>query len=95
MVRPDQADAALPEAPRGARGWTVQLAAYPTQAEAAELIRSLRSRGFDAFHQEADVSGTSWHRVRVGVFGSRAEAEARARTLASASPYDPFVTQHP
>ncbi len=96
VVRPDPADGAtLPSAPKGARGWTVQLAAYPTKDEAAKLIRSLRSRGFEAFHQEADVSGTAWHRVRVGVFETRAEAEARGRTLASASPYDPYVTQHP
>jgi cell division septation protein DedD len=84
----------LPPPPAGS-GWTVQLAAYPTEDEAAKLIRDVRSRGFEAFHQRAEVNGQVWHRVRVGLHPDKASAEAAARTLASASPYDPFVTRHP
>ena len=93
-ARPEGAGDALPGPPSGA-GWTVQLAAYPSEAEAAELIRDLRGRGFAAFHQRADVNGQTWHRVRVDLHADKASAEAAARTLASASPYDPFVTRHP
>jgi cell division protein FtsN len=85
----------LSEAPKG-RGFTIQLAAYPSPKEADELVLSLRSAGFDeAFYQVAKVNSRTWYRVRVGIYGSRAEADSAASRLAGVSPYDPYITTHP
>jgi cell division protein FtsN len=85
----------LSEAPKG-RGFTIQLAAYPSPKEADELVASLRSAGFnEAFYQVAKVNGRTWYRVRVGIYGSRVEAESAAGRLAGVSPYDPYITTHP
>jgi cell division septation protein DedD len=91
---PTPASDGLPPAPTR-RGWTVQLAAYETPAEARALIRTLQAGGHDVFHQEVLVNGTTWHRVRVGLYPSREAAESAAARLANASPYEPFVTRHP
>ena len=83
------------QAPTG-RGWTIQLAAYPSKDEAESLVENLRGSGFDqSFYQVATVNGRTWYRVRVGVYRSRAEAESAAKRLAGASPYDPYITPHP
>lgn len=83
------------EAPNG-RGFTIQLAAYPSKDEAESLVGNLRGAGFEqAFYQVATVNGRTWYRVRVGVYRSRAEAESAAKRLAGASPYDPYITPHP
>ena len=85
----------LSEAPKG-RGFTIQLAAYPSPKEADELVASLRSAGFnEAFYQVAKVNSRTWYRVRVGIYGSRVEAESAAGRLAGVSPYDPYITTHP
>jgi len=82
-------------APDG-RGFTIQLAAYPSPKEADELVASLRAAGFDeAFYQVAKVNSRTWYRVRVGLYGSRPEAESAAGRLAGVSPYDPYITTHP
>jgi cell division septation protein DedD len=73
----------------------VQLAAYESADKARDLISSLRGKGIEAFHQQGDVEGTTWHRVRVGVYASRAEAELGAARLVGASPFDPYVTRIP
>jgi DedD protein len=83
------------QGPKG-RGFTIQLAAYPSSKEADELVASLRAAGFkDAFYQVAKVNGRTWYRVRVGVYRSRPEAESAAGRLAGVSPYDPYITTHP
>ena len=83
------------DAPRG-KGFTIQLAAYPSSKEAGELVGSLRAAGFEeSFYQVAAVNGRTWYRVRVGVYRSRAEALAAAGRLAGVSPYDPYITTHP
>ena len=88
-------DASLPASPPGRTGFTVQLAAYPSSMEAGELIGDLRSKGFEAFHQEASVDGKTWYRVRVGVYSSREDAESEARRLSKVSPFTPYVTTQP
>lgn len=85
----------LPEAPTGAHGYTVQLAAYDTPDKARELIASLRARGIEAFHQQAEVQGQTWYRVRVGIHATREQADEAARTLVGVSPFEPFVARQP
>jgi len=94
---PPAAEAAgpsLPVAPAG-RGYTVQVGAYETEAEAAETVAVLQQQGLPVFHVEAVVNGKTWHRVRVGIHPSRAAAEEAAEALSAATPFPPFVTTQP
>jgi DedD protein len=94
-VTEETSDRPASQGPKG-KGFTIQLAAYPSAKEADELVASLRAAGFkDAFYQVAKVNGRTWYRVRVGVYRSRAEAESAASRLAGVSPYDPYITTHP
>lgn len=66
---PPQADASL------ARGWIVQVRSTTDKASADSLQASLVDAGFPAFVVSADVRGETWYRVRVGRYGTKAEAE--------------------
>ena len=90
----EAAGSSLPAAPAG-RGYTVQVGAYETQAEAAETVAVLQKQGLPVFHVEAVVNGKTWHRVRVGIHPSRAAAEEAAEALSAATPFPPFVTTQP
>jgi cell division septation protein DedD len=88
-------DAALPQAPPGEKGFTVQVAAYESATDASSLITKLRGLGYPAFHVSATVDGRTWHRVRVGIYSDRAQAEALAQRLDGSTPFPPYVTKHP
>jgi hypothetical protein len=68
--------------PRGR--WGVQVAAHPTVEEARAFVaahgRALRALG-PVYVLEREIDGTTWFRVRVGGFSSRARAEAGRRRL--------------
>ena len=69
---------AAPAASAGARGYTVQLAAYDTRSDAESMVARLTARGLDA-----RVAGTTApYRVRVGRWTRRADAVAAQRDLA-------------
>jgi cell division septation protein DedD len=84
----------LPPPPAG-KGFTVQIGAYESVDEARSVIASLAERGLPVFHQEASVDGRTWHRVRVGLYDQRADADAAAARLGGATPFTPFVTRQP
>jgi DedD protein len=66
---------AKPAAPAAAR-WTVQVAAYATDAEAARLVKRLKDLGYDA-----RVATKDPYRVRVGRFAARDSATAMMTRL--------------
>lgn len=56
--------------------WSVQVAAFKTQGQAASLHKQLKQAGFDAYIAPAVASdGQTNYRVRVGTFKSKAEAQ--------------------
>ncbi|MDQ6716834.1 MAG: SPOR domain-containing protein [Gemmatimonadota bacterium] len=68
--------------------YAVQVAAFPTRSDAEEMAARLTRRGLDAH-----ADGTQWpFRVRVGHYGSYAEAAAELRKL-KAQKMAGFVTQ--
>lgn len=90
LPRPRHRAARLPFARRMTNGsWTVQVSST-TDAVEAELEREwLAHRGEEAFVMPAAVRGTTWQRVLVGGYPTRAEAEAglaRLRSLDTAVP---------
>ena len=75
--RPTSATPAPASATRSAPGFSVQVAAFPTQAAADKFRESLAAKGYDV-----RVWGTEApFRVRVGRFATRAEANALAGEL--------------
>jgi len=78
-------------APGSHGGYAVQLAAFSTASEAEAMASTLREAGVDAYLMEVEVRGETWHRVRVGRFGARADAAAWLGGLDEYTPFDPIV----
>jgi len=56
--------------------WSVQVAAFKTQAQADTLQRQLKQAGFDTYVAVAAAAdGGTHYRVRLGAFASKADAE--------------------
>lgn len=70
------APATSSSAPSGSEKFNIQIASYPTEAEAKQMMEKWRKRGYSAFTTTGEVPGKgTWHRVRMGRFQTRAEAE--------------------
>lgn len=78
----------------GNGAYTVQVFSSTKQANASELMASLKKKGFPAYlNQYQDENKQTWYRVRVGK-GSKAEADAMAAKLkASGDIKSPKVMQ--
>jgi len=79
--------------PAAARPWTVQVSSFRSRALADELRGQLAAKGFDAYMVSVTTEeGRVRHRVRVGGFTTRAEAERVANELRGERNLNPFVT---
>lgn len=71
---PTPAGAAAPGAPVGK--FTLQVGSHPSSAESAEQVERLKAQGLEAFQKTVDLKEKGlWHRVYLGVFSSKEEAE--------------------
>jgi len=69
-------------APRGGKTYTVQVAAFSDQATAQALTTRLIQKGYQAYLNPQQVPGKGlWHRVRIGHYREREEAERMAERL--------------
>lgn len=81
---PGGTEAATPSSDEWAdAGWTVQVTATTDPAGAEAIAARLRSRGYDAYTIKAPARGQIWHRVRVGRFATKAEAQDVEQRLKS------------
>ena len=57
--------------------YSIQVASYPTLESAQKRVNRLKAAGYDAFIVDAFIEkyGSTWHRVRVGGFASKEEAQ--------------------
>ncbi len=69
-----------PAAASGGR-YILQAGSSRNAADAERLRASLALQGMVAQVQPVTINGETWHRIRVGPFGSRAEADAAQRQL--------------
>ena len=76
--------------------FTIQLRSSPQEADSRSFADTLRAAGFDAYVARADLGARgTWYRVRVGRYGSRAEAQqAVAKLRASGSGRDAIVVAY-
>ncbi|HEX6723558.1 MAG TPA: SPOR domain-containing protein [Burkholderiaceae bacterium] len=77
------AEPAKPAAANGTR-FVVQVGAYGEASSARDMRQRVDKLGLKSYTQTAEVDGTKRHRVRVGPFNSRDEAEKAAGTLKAA-----------
>lgn len=70
--------------PAGGGRYILQAGSSRSAADAERLRASLALQGMVAQVQAVTVNGETWHRIRVGPFASRAEADAAQRQLRSA-----------
>jgi cell division septation protein DedD len=75
--------------PSGA--FTIQVVALKTADAARSLMGRLQSKNYRAYLEEGGESGL--HRVRVGRFATRTEAEQVARKLQQEWKFRPYITQ--
>lgn len=63
--------------------FTVQISAWRSSLNARREAERFQRAGYSAYVQRANIpsKGGAWYRVRVGQFGTRAEAERQAREL--------------
>jgi cell division protein FtsN len=74
--------ASMPESDPGLiTGWVVQVKSTTDKQAADALQAALAREGFPAFVVSADVRNQTWHRVRVGRYSEREDAEVVANRL--------------
>jgi len=87
QVEPDE------EAPSGTDGgYQIQVASFKVQGDADAFVEDLRKRGHRAYRQAAYVSGRGlWHRVRIGPFKTKFQANLYRKKLEGKERMNAFV----
>jgi DedD protein len=62
-------------------GWIFQVASLTERAKADAMAGNLKSKGFPAFVEEAEVNGRTYYRVRVGPRKERKDIDALAASV--------------
>ena len=62
-------------------GWIFQVASLTEREKAAAMASNLKSKGFPAFVEEAEVNGRTYYRVRVGPRQERKDIDALAAAV--------------
>ncbi|MFO7749879.1 MAG: SPOR domain-containing protein [Desulfobacteraceae bacterium] len=65
-------------------GYTIQIAAYKSLADAVQQMKKLKSKGVASYRTMGKTGNTIWHRVRAGSFESRKSAERALQKLKKA-----------
>jgi rare lipoprotein A len=74
-----------------ARGYTVQVAAYATRAQAESLVQRLGALGFESDVSETTTPGGVRYRVRVGTYPTKEAAREAAGRLGATTNLGGFV----
>jgi cell division protein FtsN len=69
------------------------LGSFKTRSQAEQMREELTIQGFPAYIFTKEVAGTSWYRVRVGTFDTRAELiDLKARMESEG--YNPLIMKN-
>lgn len=82
-------------APDGMSSWVVQVASLGTPEAAGALEAKLRTAGFSAFVEQAEVRGKLYYRVRVGPELDRKKAERTAARLREQQKVETLIQSYP
>jgi cell division septation protein DedD len=73
-------------------GYQIQVASFKDQPDADKFVDDLRKRGHRAFRQAAYVPGRGlWHRVRIGPFKTKYEADQYRQKFERTERVSPYV----
>jgi cell division protein FtsN len=72
---------ATPATPAAGARYVLQAGSYPEAKAAEEVKAKLALLGFVARVQPVTVNGKTWHRVRVGPYGSASDVESAKQSL--------------
>lgn len=92
---PPANDTQAPAAKIGLRAWVVQVGSFADRKNAMQVVKKLRAAGFDTFLEEAQVSGKTVFRVRVGPEADRLRAQALVPQIKAAVGLDGSVRRYP
>lgn len=81
--------------PAGTSAWVVQVASLGSSDAAGQLQDELRSKGYPAFVEQAEVGGRRYYRVRVGPEVERTRADRLAERLSADTKGQPLVQRYP
>ena len=81
--------------PAGTRAWVVQVASLGSSEAARKMQDALRSKGYPAFVEQANVGGRRYYRVRVGPEIERSQADRLAEQIAADTDGQPLVQRYP
>lgn len=80
--------------PPGELNWTLQIGAFRGEDHAKRLVEILTERGYEAYIlQTTDNRDRIWHRVRLGDYGSRREAQDAASRFSRKEGREAIVTR--
>ncbi len=89
-----QAGAAkVAEAPKAAVGrYSLQVGSFPTQADANKITDQLKAAGLSAQEKPVEIAGKGkWHRVYLGGFATKAEAEKAGQDYSAKKAISKFI----
>ncbi|MBI4751217.1 MAG: SPOR domain-containing protein [Acidobacteria bacterium] len=73
---------------QGGGGYTLQVGSTNDEAAARAQVAQLKAAGHTAYYVRAEIPGKgTWYRIRVGRFGSPADAQRYSRTLGGKSTF--------
>jgi len=82
MEAPESAPAPTSKKPETVAPYSVHVFSFKTRQAARTEVRSLDGMGFDAYIETVDLAAKGiWHRVKVGHYATRAEAEQARRDI--------------
>ncbi len=73
-----------------ARHFTIQVAAYLKEKDAARYVKMLHEKGQDAFYTRAGKGAKTWFQVKISSFPTKTEAQAFGRKLKNKGIIDDF-----
>ena len=75
--------------------WVLQVASLRERARAYSLVQDLRTKGFPAYMEEAQVKDQLWHRVRIGPEAERKQIESLAASLKAKTGMNGQIRRYP
>lgn len=75
--------------------WVLQVASLRERARAYSLVQDLRTKGFPAYMEEAQVKDQLWHRVRIGPEAERKQIESLAASLKAKTGMNGQIQRYP
>ena len=95
VEKPRKPSSSLPAVASTSIGkYTVQVASYAAEDDAKKYASSLKSKGWNAFYVPAEIKGTTWYRVSVGLFDEPGSAgEFKTKFLKTSGAKDALVVK--